>query len=175
MTENIIFYDTEFTDLDPRTGELISVGLVSWSGDSLYIELDYDGPAHPWVEKKVIPYLKGKKTHKADARREIAAFVQQHSKRKLGKRQKPYLMAYVNQFDAIYWYKLFTDPKKHPAHWIPIDFASILFAHGYDPESMRNAKFFKDLGVNKAKYKHHNALDDAKLLRETYFKFIKSL
>ena len=77
----------------------------------------------------------GEKIKKEDARIKLWEFI--------GKRKtKPYLMSYVNQFDAIYWYQLFEDPKEHPAFWIPLDFASILFACGRDPEDMRKDSFF---------------------------------
>lgn len=163
----IIFFDSEFTHLDPNVGELISIGLVKESGEELYIELEYnEKQAHPWVKKKVIPFLTGEQVNKEIAREEIWNFIGKDRK------EKPYLMAYVNQFDAIYWYKLFEDPKNHPAFWIPLDFASILFAHGYKPDSMQKESFFTMLEIDKSKYNQHNALDDAKLLREVYQKFV---
>jgi len=80
-------------------------------------------------------------------------------------------MAYVNQFDSIYWYRLFSDPKGHPVFWIPIDFASILFGFGFDPDIMREEEFYKWLEIDTTKYNKHNALDDAKKLKEVYEKF----
>lgn len=165
FSDNIIFFDTEFTNIDPTKGELLSLGLVKNSGEELYLELEYEGlEIHPWVEKKVLPYLIGKKVSKKEAQKQLWKFIGKNKK-------KPYLVAYVNQFDAVYWYKLFNDPKDHPAFWIPIDFASILFAHGHDPESMRNDQFFMDLGIDRSKYRQHNALDDAKMLKEVYNAF----
>jgi DNA polymerase III epsilon subunit-like protein len=38
--KNIVFIDTEFTDLDPYKGELLSVGIVKLSGEELYIEFE---------------------------------------------------------------------------------------------------------------------------------------
>ncbi len=171
FSDNIIFFDTEFTHINPSKGELISIGLVKPNGDELYIELDYQGlEIHPWVKRKVLPYLTGKTISREKAREKIWHFIGEHNKK-----HKPFLMAYVNQFDAIYWYKLFADPKKHPVFWIPIDFASILFAYNFDPESLRKEKFFKMLEINKEKYHQHNALDDARLLKEVYYKFINYL
>ena len=167
-SDNIIFFDTEFTNIDINVGELLSIGLKKLTGEELYIELDYEGQQiHPWVKKKVLPYLSGNKINKAEAVSAIESFIGKKTKK------KPYLMAYVNQFDAIYWYKLFGDAKEHPAFWIPIDFASILFAHGFDPESLRKDTFFDLLGIDRSKYRQHNALDDAKLLAEVYDKFMK--
>ena len=84
--------------------------------------------------------------------------------------KKPYMVGYVNQFDAIYWYKLF-GVKNHPFHYLPIDFASIMFSAGINPEE--NFALAKQLEIDPAKYRHHNALDDARMLRETYLKFFK--
>ena len=63
--------------------------------------------------------------------------------------------------------------KDLPFFWLPIDFASILFGMGLDPYSLNNKKFLKKIGIDTQKFKHtHNALDDAKLLREVYMKMI---
>jgi len=115
-----------------------------------------------------LPFLTGEKIKKEDARIKLWEFI--------GKRKtKPYLMSYVNQFDAIYWYQLFEDPKEHPAFWIPLDFASILFACGRDPEDMRKDSFFAELDIDKSQYIQHNALEDARMLKEVYNKFIKTM
>ena len=85
---------------------------------------------------------------------------------------KPYIMAYVNQYDVIYTYKLFGNVEK-PFFWIPIDFGSILFGYGIDPEAYfpkDKKNFFKQIGIDASKYREHHALDDAKLLREVYLK-----
>ncbi len=161
-SDNIIFFDTEFTYLDAKKGSLLSIGLVKHTGEELYLELEYEGPMDPWVKKHVIPELTKKKVSREDAVKQITKFIG------VG---KPYLMAYVNQFDAIYWYELFGSPNRHPAFWIPMDFASVLFAHGFDPNSMGKKSFFKSLGLDKEKYALHNALDDARLLRDTYEAF----
>lgn len=161
FSHNIIFFDTEFSDLNIRTGELLSIGMVKeGSGEELYLEFDYTGPMHPWVTQNVLPILTAEKKYsKLEAREKLREFVGAG---------EPYLMAYVNQFDAVFWYDLFGSPKDHPAFWIPLDFASILFAHGYDPNSMGKDSFFSDLGIDKAQFKLHNALDDARMLKQVY-------
>ena len=167
FSKNIVFFDTEFTNLDIKVGELLSIGLIKYTGEELYLEIETNGgEVDPWVQKKVLPYLTQRKVTKKEAQNTIDDFIGD---------AKPYLMAYVNQFDAMYWYGLFEDPKDHPAFWIPIDFASLLFAYGYDPESMRQDKFLEQLGIDRTKYTQHNALEDAKLLAETYKKFITQL
>ncbi|HAZ28525.1 MAG TPA: hypothetical protein DCY48_01980 [Candidatus Magasanikbacteria bacterium] len=165
FSPDIIFFDTEFSDLDTRTGSLLSLGMVKPNGKELYIEFEHDGQVHPWVEKHVLPTLTQQKISHETAQGMIRRFIGTN------KKKKPYLMAYVNQFDAIFWYQLFGSPQHHPAFWIPIDFASILFAHGIDPNSMGKQRFFDWLGVDKKGFTLHNALDDARLLKVTYEKF----
>jgi DNA polymerase III epsilon subunit-like protein len=164
-SDKIVFFDAEFTDLDPKKGELLSVGLVKPNGDELYIELDYDGECHPWVIENVLPHLDGVTIKKNEARRMISEF--------LGDR-KPFLISYVNQLDAVYWYDFFGSAKEHPAFWIPIDFASILFAYGYSPNSLGNKKLHQELGIDfDYESRGHHALDDARFLKEVYMKFMR--
>lgn len=166
FSDNIVFFDTEFSNLDPYKGEILSIGLVKINGEEMYLELEYNGEVDEWVRKNIIPTLNQKKISREKARTKIKKFI--------GAR-KPYLISYVNQFDTTYWYKLF-GTEKNPGYWLPIDFASILFGFGTDPESYYpedKNNFFKEIGVDASKYKEHNALDDAKLLKEVYLKFFK--
>jgi len=166
-SKNIIFVDTEFSSLDPYKGEILSVGLVKTGGEELYLELEFDGEVDDWPRKNILPTLKHKKHSREEAAEKITEFV--------GK-GKPYAVAYVNQFDMVYLYKLFGGTEKSPFHWMPIDFATLLFCAGIDPESYdRGDKsgFFARIRIDPSKYKKHNALDDARLLRETYLKLIK--
>lgn len=161
FSDNIIFFDTEFSDLDPYKGELLSVGMAKPGGEELYLEIDCEGEINDWVKQNVIPYFTGLKISRSEAKLRIREFVGDAT---------PYLVSYINQFDAIYWYKLF-GMDDHPAHWIPIDFASILFGLGINPSSYSSQKFLSELGIDGSKYKKHNALEDARLLREVYLSF----
>jgi len=165
-SDNIIFFDTEFSTLDPYKGEILSIGLVKFNGEELYLELEYDGYIEEWVKKNIIPTLKEPKVSRDEAKKIIVKFI--------GK-EKPYSVAYVNKFDAVYWRKLFNSGDD-PFFWLPIDFASMLFGLGIDPEAYYfgdKKNFYKEIGVDHTKYKEHNALDDAKLLREVWLKFFK--
>jgi hypothetical protein len=74
----------------------------------------------------------------------------------------------------IYLTKLF-GVNNHPFHMMAIDFASMLFADGIDPERMREAnrsELASELGLNPDDYRSHFALDDAKMLRDVYLKMI---
>ena len=166
FSDNIVFMDGEFTSLNACTGELLSVGLVKYTGEESYVEIAYEGPVDPWVTKNVLPQLRGPVVSKEEAREHIKAFIGD---------SRPFCVAYVNQFDSIFWYKLFDSPKRHPVFWLPIDFAAILYGYGFDPESMNKKRFFDMIGVDKSAYAFHNALEDARLLAETYKKFFEHL
>jgi DNA polymerase III epsilon subunit-like protein len=165
FSNNIIFFDTEFSTLDPYHGEILSIGLVKLDGQELYIELEYDGPYSDWVTENILPTLSGPKLSRPEAMQKVAEFIGG---------ARPYMVANVNVYDAVYTYKMF-GAESHPFYWIPLDFASMMFAHGMDPEDyiFRRNNFLEKLGIDYEKYHHHNALDDAKLLRETYLKLLE--
>ena len=166
-SKNVIFFDSEFSSMDPYIGEILSVGLVKLTGEDLYLELEYNGPVDSWVEKNIIPTLLGPKINRLEAINKINEFVGD---------SKPYVVSYVDQFDVIYLHKLFKSQsiKNSPFFWIPVDFASILFGIGINPEAYfpkDKDNFFKEIGVDALDFKHtNNALDDARLLREVYLK-----
>lgn len=175
-SDNIIFFDAEFTSLNPYEGELLSVGLVKFTGEECYIELEPKGQASAWTARHVVPLLTEAKVSRADAVVRIKEFVGAG---------RPYMMAYVNQFDALFLYKLLTEQEgslewtsaeSGPFHWIPLDFASILFAVGRNPEhyNRRDKKSIcQELGIDTAPYREHHALDDARLLREVYRRLLR--
>ncbi len=166
FSDNIIFLDTEFSSLDPYKGEILSVGLVKLDGEELYLELEYDGEVNEWVEENVAPFLTEPKVSRGEAVKKIKQFVGD---------SEPFLVGYVNQFDTVYLKKLF-GTEGSSFHWIPIDFASILFALGVDLERYNwedKNNFYQEIGVDHTKYRKHHALDDAKLLREVYLKILQ--
>lgn len=165
FSNNIIFFDTEFSSLNPYKGEILSIGLVKLNGQELYIELEYNGEVDEWVEKNVMPALIELKVSRQEASKKIKKFVGD---------SKPYMVSYVNQFDTIYLYKLL-GIENNSFHWIPIDFASMLFAFGIDPERYDwedKGNFYQEIGIDHNKYRRHHALDDARLLRQVYLKFV---
>lgn len=165
LSDNIIFYDTEFSSLDPYEGELLSIGAVTHGGEEFYIEIEYDGPVSDWVRDNIWDGLKDKKVSRQEAGAQLKTFVGS---------AKPYMISNCNDFDVLYTYKLFGSVDKCPFYWIPIDFASLLFGMNIDPENYINCdeKLFKSLDIDLAAYNQHNALDDARLLREAYMKLI---
>jgi DNA polymerase III epsilon subunit-like protein len=167
FSDNIIFWDSEFTDLDPYKGEILSLGFIKPTGEELYLELEHTGEVSGWVKEKLLPELTQPKISRQGALEKIIAFLGPN---------RPFLVAYVNQFDAIYLYKLLgttSSTKEYPFHWIHVDFASILFAQGIDPErynQKRPDSLFAEYQIDISKYNKHNALDDARMLRDLYIK-----
>lgn len=162
FSDNIIFFDTEFSSLDPYKGEILSVGMVKLDGDEFYIELEHGKEMSDWVKENLLHILTQPKVSREKAQKLMKEFVGD---------EKPYMMAYVNQFDTICIYKLF-GINSHPFHWLPVDFSSVLFSLGIDPESYfkNEFKFVRSLGIDPTQYRQHHALDDAKLLRDVYLK-----
>ncbi len=68
FSDNVIFYDTEFSNLDPYAGEILSIGMVKISGEEIYLELEHTGPVGDWVKEHIIPTLKDPRVTREDAR-----------------------------------------------------------------------------------------------------------
>jgi DNA polymerase III epsilon subunit-like protein len=161
--KNIVFVDTEFTDLDPYSGELLSIGMVKLNGEELYVELEQPAEMSDWVRKHIIKMLDGPKFSREQAAEQIKDFLGESD---------PYVVAFVDNYDVIYLTKLF-GAGKLPFKWMTVDFASILFAMGINPVRFQrdgsSAKaFYKQLGIDMKNYRHHHALDDARLLRDAW-------
>lgn len=173
FSDNLIFFDTEFSSLNPYEGEILSIGMIKQSGEELYLELEHEGSLSDWARENLLPTFKQEKVSREEATEKIREFA--------GK-DYPYLISYVNQFDAAYLYKLLginnQDRNKGlPYHWIILDFASVLFALGRDPESFQTGhkdSLAKELGLDKSQYRSHHALDDARFLRDIYLKLNSS-
>jgi DNA polymerase III epsilon subunit-like protein len=173
FSDNLIFFDTEFSGLNPYTGEVLSIGMVKMSGEELYLEIEHEGEVSEWVKTKLLPNLIEPKVSRTEAREKILAFAGD---------TKPHLIAYVMEYDTPFLYKLLgvNDQKGNgnrdlPYHWVVLDFASMLFALGKNPidfPSQDKAALAKELGIDIKKYRPHHALDDARILRETYLKLI---
>ncbi len=165
----ILFFDAEFSSLRFEESALLSFGAVTMDGATYYCEIAYDGPVSDFVRDNVLPSLTGPKITLAQARTEIAAFIRAHYGDAV-----PFLMTYVYKYDAFHWYKLFGHDDDL-SHRIILDFASMLFACGIDPEAhsaSRRDDFLRALGVDPASFAKHDALADAQALRAAYRAFI---
>jgi DNA polymerase III epsilon subunit-like protein len=156
FTDNFVFIDTEFSDLNPYKGELISIGMVKQTGEELYLELEYDGEVSAFVTENVLPKLTGNKISREQARKEVREFLCD---------SKPYLMGFINQYDDVYLSKLFLGEEK-PYTYAPLDLATLLFFHEINP--LEDVE--RTLGIDLSPYREHHALDDAKWVRDVYEK-----
>ena len=162
-SKNLIFIDTEFSDLDPDKGQVLSIGIVKLSGEELYVELQHSGPVSMWVKKHIQPQLQDLKLSKKQAANKIREFLGESN---------PFAVAFVDNYDVIYLTKIFGHGKL-PFRWMTIDFASVMFAQGINPvkflpDEKGAISFYKELGIDLKKYRKHHALDDAKLLRDVW-------
>ncbi len=166
-SKNIIFFDSEFSSLDVSRGKILSLGLVKYDGEELYLELEYNGVVDQWPKENILPYLTRKKVSREKAVKLIEKFIGNST---------PYVVAYINQFDMVYFYKLLgLDSFNERFNWIPIDFASILFSQNINPDVLADwdKSFLDKLKIDYFRLRQHNALDDAKMLRNVYLKFSK--
>jgi hypothetical protein len=164
FSDNIIFYDSEFSSFDTKRGELLSIGMVKMNGEELYLELETTMEPDEWVKENVVPLLTGKKVSWEEAVEEIKKFAGSST---------PFLLTYVSGYDMVYLKNMIGPGKNNIFHWMPIDIASMFFAIGRNPEDFGDADKngeFDRLGIDWHKYREHHALDDAKLLREFYLK-----
>lgn len=165
FSDDVVFFDAEFTGHDIVKDQLMSIGMVSLDGEKeMYFELEFDeNQVSEWVQENVVPHLTGEKVSHDEACDRIKKFCG---------RSEPHLVATVNHYDMAFWHKLFAG-RKEPIHSIPIDFASMLFAIGLTPAREIDGEkknFYAQFGIDLEKYNMHNALDDAKLMREFYLK-----
>lgn len=174
-----IFFDTEFTGLHKNTS-LISIGLVSDTGEDFYAELtDYNvSQIDNWLKENVIKNLSySDRTH----------FI---SKKGLNTRMKcnssilKYeLINWFNKFDKIeiwsdclsYDWVLFNNifgtafdiPKN--IYYIPFDICTLLKIKNINPDESRELLIYDKLNIE---IKKHNALFDANVIKLIYEKFI---
>ncbi len=167
FSENVVFFDAEFTSLDPRQGEILSVAIVKPTGEELCLEIDRkDDPVHPWVREYVLPLLDGDPISPDAAVERIRHFIGDTA---------PYLVSYVSHFDTAFLHKLFGDGP-WPFSRDPIDFASMLFAVGLNPTNLleKDRVLSESLGVEPSAFgRMHHALNDARLLRDAYEKYVR--
>lgn len=184
MKKTKIFFDTEFTGLHQNT-TLISIGLISECGKTFYAELtDYDkSQIDDWLQKNVI----GNLTLENDFRKELKLFKEttvdfsKENCRYLGgvPDLKLTLQNWLSQFGSVeiwsdclsYDWVLFNQIFGHAfnipknVYYIPFDICTLFYAKGIDPDISREE--FSGLTENSVK---HNALWDAKVIRECFLK-----
>lgn len=178
MSKTKIFFDTEFTGLHQNT-TLISIGLIAENGQTFYAELtDYDkSQIDDWLQKNVIENLLLNETEHGIDSNSLngidAKFIGKTFDVKLA------LTNWLSQFDEVelwsdclsYDWVLFNQIFGHAfnipknVYYIPFDICTLFKLQGIDPDV--NREDFADYKTNSRK---HNALHDARVIKECFLK-----
>ena len=159
-----IFFDTEFTGLHQGT-TLISIGMIAEDGRELYCELnDYDKTQiDEWLRDNVIANLHNTNPINTEQLREaIEGFIEPYDNVEIWSDCLSYDWVLFNQI----WGHAFNIPKS--IYYIPFDLCTLFKIKGIDPDVRREEYAEMTNGSQK-----HNALWDAKVIRECYLKAIK--
>lgn len=199
MKTTKIFFDTEFTGLRQKTS-LISIGLVSECGKTFYAELnDFDeNQVDEWLQKNVIDKLRFKEPKEGEDNHYIAT--RSIDNKPPSNLYKSYslelredrgivafhLMVWLKQFekveiwsdclayDWVLFCELFGGAFSTPenVYYIPFDLSTLFKIKGIDPDINRE-KFAYGEVYNEMLKQKHNALWDAKVIKDCYFKLIE--
>lgn len=174
MKKTNIFFDTEFTGLHQDT-TLISIGLISECGKSFYAEFtDYDEKqVDDWLRENVLAKLTLPKDQGNGVG--VYGFVGDTEFIKL------HLESWLSQFESVemwsdclaydwvlfcnIWGHAFNIPKN--VYYIPFDICTYFKVSGIDPDI--NREEFSEMTKEPKK---HNALWDARVIRQCHKKLI---
>ena len=174
-----VFFDTEFTGLHQNT-TLISIGCVSNAGDTFYAELsDFDySQVDEWILNNVVNNLKFYNNAMED---HIAiegyiteaygdkGFVAQKLHHWLLKYSEVEMWSDCLAYDWMLFNQLWGHAFNIPKHvyYIPFDISTVFKVNGIDPDI--NREEFAGISDNSLK---HNALCDARVIKECYTKLM---
>ena len=164
MKRTKVFMDCEFTGLHQGT-TLISIGMIAEDGRELYCELnDYDkSQIDDWLKDNVIANLHNTNLINTEQlRKAIEEFIEPYDTVEIWSDCLSYDWVLFNQI----WGHAFNIPKA--IYYIPFDLCTLFKVKGIDPDVSRE----KYAGMTKGSQKH-NALWDAKVIRECYLKAIQ--
>lgn len=182
-----IFFDTEFTGLEKNT-DLLSIGFVTEDDRTFYAEFnDYDrNKIDDWIYENVIKNFTIPKTDKFKGEREYYwenTLTEGYSVRLRGNKKdiETALRRWLKQFDNVeiwsdclaYDWVLFNDIFGHAfnipenVYYIPFDICTLFKIKGVDPDISR-----EEFIENNVEGKKHNALYDARVIRECYNKLV---
>ena len=176
MNKTKIFFDTEFTGLHQYT-TLISIGLVSECGKTFYAEFnDYDKTQiDEWLQKNVIANLKFKEPKYVETRssielRDNTSNIKFQLKQWLEQFEKVEFWGDCLAYDWVLFNQIFGHAFNRPKaiYYIPFDLCTLFKLKGIDPDVSRK----EFAGITSGSEKH-NALSDAKVIRECYLKAVR--
>jgi hypothetical protein len=181
MLKTKIFFDTEFTGLHQNT-TLISIGLISECGKTFYAEFtDYDkNQIDNWLQENVINNLKFN-NKELQTQSTIPFLTEGFNYIGFGNKEtiKNYLIEWLSQFKEVeiwsdclsYDWVLFNEIFGHAfnipknIYYIPFDICTLFQVKRIDPDISR--EIFSEMTEGSQK---HNALWDAKVIKECYYK-----
>lgn len=175
-----VFFDTEFTGLHKDT-TLISIGLVTDTGDTFYAELtDYDkSQVNDWIQENVIDNLIMKNQIEGD----LTCWGNNIRIKGTKSNVRDWLGHWFDRYkdetieiwsDCLaYDWVLFNDifgtafdiPKN--VYYIPFDICTLFREKGIDPDVSR-----EEFAEAKEIHKKHNALYDAFIIKKCYTKLM---
>lgn len=168
-----VFLDTEFTRAGLNTS-LISVGMVSEDGETLYLQLnDYDRTqVTPWLKDNILCLLEGSAVSSAEASIIVAEWFE-HVRRG----QRIQLISAGKLFDVMLLFNLWAKVEEGStlktwrgrlpeciAHKHHLDLDTAFFLHGINPDIDR-ASFAGCMEEHR-----HNALSDALVVKACWEK-----
>ena len=169
-----IFFDTEFTGLHQAT-TLVSIGLVSEFGKHFYAELtDYDqSQINEWLQNNVVNNLylpEDVGANLYDGNMEVrgnTAAVKLFLTDWLSEFEQVEIWSDCLSYDWVLFCQIFGHAFNVPknVYYIPFDICTLFKAKGVDPDISR--ELFSGL---QGDAKKHNALWDAKVIKECYNK-----
>lgn len=177
-----VFFDMEFTGLHKDT-TLLSLGMVAENGQEFYAELtDYDkSQIDDWLYKNVLKNFRFQDLciHYQDYYSDQSWVEMKNDKVKL----RELLLKWLSQFNKVeiwsdclsYDWVLFNDIFGHAFNipdnvcYMPFDICTLFKMKGINPDINRE----KFANMKSKKGNKHNALWDAKVIRECYYKLSK--
>ena len=181
-----VFIDTEFTGEHAFT-TLVSVGLVTLTGEQLYITLnDYDKTqVTNWLKKNVLNKIDQKKSvSKKKAYLEISSFLESYSQN-----EEICLVSAGKTHDMILLFQLFHQNSKnnkffHSLHDLPdylnhnkhLDLNTMFSLAGIKIGNKEQCQYscrdqYADIELKK---ENHNALYDARIVKECFLKLVEN-
>ncbi len=169
--QQLIFFDTEFTDLK-QNAELISIGLITMSGEKLYLQCRYnENKVSAFVKEHVAPYMDPNvpRFTKETTRSVLSAWLAQQYEASGGK--EIIMVSDCYAYDWMLFCNLFGGAMGIPrfVYYIPLDLSTALYMKGVDPDINR----IEYSGIEPGNIKQHNALDDAIVIRACWKKLME--
>lgn len=174
MKTTRIFLKTKFTGFHQNT-TLISIGLISECDKTFYAEFtDYDkNQIDNWLQKNIIdnlllPHDLGGNGVGVDGFVGDTKFIKEELEKWLSQFENIEIWGDYISYDWVLFNQIFENESNFPKniYYIPFDLCTLFKIKGLDP-SLNREKF---VNIDSDIIKKHNALFEAKIIKECYFK-----